>query len=102
MKKILLLFSFLLVITFVKGQNTPPPQAFKYQAIVRDNAGNTMNEIMVGFQITIKTNSCDGSPVYQEDFTVLTNNYGLVNLTSLSIEVSVNGNVMSTTPWTRD
>ena len=26
-------------------------------------------------------------------------NYGLVNLTSLSIEVSVNGNVISTTPW---
>ena len=80
MKKILILFSFSLIISFVKGQDSPPPQAFKYQAIVRDNAGNTMNGVMVGFQITVKTNSCDGSPVYQEDFTVITNSYGLVNL----------------------
>jgi hypothetical protein len=31
---------------------------------------------------------------------IMIQNYGLVNLTSLSIEVSVNGNIMYTTPWT--
>ena len=31
---------------------------------------------------------------------IMIQNYGLTNLTSLNIEVSVNGNIMSTTPWT--
>ena len=77
---VLFINSFFTVNSEFLGQDTSSPQAFKYQAIVRDNAGNTMNGILVGFQVTIKNNACDGSPVYQEVFTVLTNNYGLVNL----------------------
>ena len=81
MKKILLAFIVLLVGTTLFGQNTPPPQAFKYQAVVRDNAGQPMGGIDVSFQITIKEVSCSGTIVYQEEHVAIpTNDYGLVNL----------------------
>ena len=81
MKKILLAFIVLLVGTTLFGQNTPPPQAFKYQAVVRDNAGQPMGGIDVSFQITIKEVSCSGTIVYQEEHvSIPTNDYGLVNL----------------------
>ena len=43
-----------------------------------------------------ETLTCEGDLVPE----IMIQNYGLTNLTSLNIEVSVNGNIMSTTPWT--
>ncbi len=48
------------------------------------------------FAYSGETLTCEGDLIPE----IMIQNYGLVNLTSLSIEVSVNGNVMSTTPWT--
>lgn len=80
MRKILLSLSLIIISLITNGQTNTPPQAFKYQAVVRDNAGNPMGGIPVGFQVTIKSISCTGSPVYQEEFLANTNTYGLVNL----------------------
>ena len=62
------------------GQTSPPPEAFKYQAIVRNVDGEPQGGINVSFQVTLKEVSCTGTPVYQETFSVTTNDYGLVNL----------------------
>ena len=43
-----------------------------------------------------ETLTCEGNIVPE----IMIQNYGIVNLTSLTIQVSVNGNVVSTTPWT--
>jgi hypothetical protein len=48
------------------------------------------------FDYAGETLTCEGDLVPE----IMIQNYGLVNLTSLNIEVSVNGNIMSTTPWT--
>jgi hypothetical protein len=48
------------------------------------------------FTYSGETLTCEGDLVPE----IMIQNYGLVNLTSLNIEVSVNGNIMSTTPWT--
>ena len=48
------------------------------------------------FDYSGETLTCEGDLIPE----IMIQNYGLVNLTSLNIEVSVNGNIMSTTPWT--
>jgi len=47
------------------------------------------------FDYAGETLTCEGDLIPE----IMIQNYGLVNLTSLNIEVSVNGNIMSTTPW---
>ena len=60
----------------------PAPAIHLFDARIFDYAGETL--------------TCEGDLVPE----IMIQNYGLVNLTSLSIEVSVNGNIMYTTPWT--
>ncbi|MDA8858249.1 T9SS type A sorting domain-containing protein [Flavobacteriales bacterium] len=48
------------------------------------------------FDYAGETLTCEGDLVPE----IMIQNYGLVNLTSLSVDVLVNGNVISTTPWT--
>ena len=48
------------------------------------------------FDYAGETLTCEGDLTPE----IMIQNYGLTNLTSLNIEVSVNGNIMSTTPWT--
>ena len=80
MKRYLLLLTTIISAIAMYGQTSPPPEAFKYQAIVRDTRGEPQGGISVSFQVTIKEVSCTGTPVYQETFSVTTNDYGLVNL----------------------
>jgi len=56
------------------------PQSFKYQAVIRDNAGNIIEGQTVNVRITIKEGTSSGSTVYQETFTPTTNSYGLIFL----------------------
>lgn len=48
------------------------------------------------FDYAGETLTCEGDLIPE----IMIQNYGLTNLTSLNIDVSVNGNVVSTTPWT--
>ena len=60
----------------------PPPASDNNDARTFAYAGETL--------------TCEGNIVPE----IMIQNYGIVNLTSLTIQVSVNGNVVSTTPWT--
>ena len=56
------------------------PEAFKYQAVVRDAGGVILSNQAVGYQLTILQGSPSGTAVYTETFSPTTNGYGLVNL----------------------
>ncbi|MCD4682345.1 MAG: hypothetical protein K8R86_03595 [Bacteroidales bacterium] len=57
-----------------------PPQAFKYQAVVRNNSGEILQNQDVGVRISIHDVTAGGTIVYQETFSETTNDFGLVNL----------------------
>ena len=56
------------------------PQAFKYQAIAHDEAGNVLSICDIGLRVSIMKNGDDETPVYMETHQVQTNIYGLINL----------------------
>lgn len=77
MKKLMLLLSGLLVTSLLLAQ---APGAFKYQAVPRDGSGAIMANKTVSFRISILEGSATGLVVYVERHTVMTNEFGLVNL----------------------
>lgn len=77
MKNCIMTICFLI---FATGLFAQAPQAFKYQAVARDNSGNLIANQSVGFRISILQNSPTGTSVYSETHTVASNNLGLVNL----------------------
>jgi hypothetical protein len=77
MKKTLFTFLFALL---AAGLFAQAPQAFKYQAVARDNSGNLIANQSIGFRISILQNSPSGTAVYTETHNVASNNLGLVNL----------------------
>ena len=80
MKTITLLLSAILVsIATLFAQS---PEAFKYQAVVRDDAGELLVNTLVNFRMSIHQSSAGGTIIYQETFNdVLTNQFGLASLT---------------------
>ena len=77
MKKNALTFSFILTVAILMAQ---PPQAFKYQAVVRDSTGNILSNRNVSFLISILQGATSGIAVYSETQNATTNESGLVNL----------------------
>ncbi|MCF8403893.1 MAG: hypothetical protein K9H58_08110 [Bacteroidales bacterium] len=57
-----------------------PPQAFKYQAVVRDATGDIISNQTVNIRISIHNETPGGTIIYQETFSETTNQFGLVNL----------------------
>ena len=83
MKRNLLLFPALFIsfVLFAQAPHTPQaPQAFKYQAVVRNNTGNIISEQSVSIQIDILKGSSEGTSVYSETHLAETNASGLVSL----------------------
>jgi len=76
MKKIHLLILFMAIALCTIAQ---PPQAFKYQAVVRDNTGEILSNQVVGIRISIHDSIAGGTVVYQETHSDTTNQFGLVN-----------------------
>ncbi|MCD4744709.1 MAG: hypothetical protein K8R58_00240 [Bacteroidales bacterium] len=70
----------LLLLTITTSVFCQAPQAFKYQAVVRDNAGEILQNQAVGIRISIHNFIASGFIVYQETFADTTNQFGLVNL----------------------
>ena len=60
--------------------NAQAPQAIKYQAVARDNAGALVANEPVAVRFSILDNSGSGSVLYQERHTPTTNDYGLFSL----------------------
>lgn len=56
------------------------PQTFKYQAVVRDNAGEILANTSVSFRVSIHDATSTGSIVYQETHSIITNQFGLASL----------------------
>jgi len=79
MKKISLLFAIVLAVSILSAQT---PQGIKYQAVVRDNAGNVITNHNVSFRISILQGSEAGAAIYVETYSPVpqTNQFGLVNL----------------------
>ncbi len=74
------LFSFLMALlagTIVLAQ---VPQAFKYQAVVRDHLGNVLAQRDVTFKISIIEGTVTGAIVYSELHSKKSNDFGLVDL----------------------
>ena len=65
------------------------PDAFNYQAVVRDGEGDEIANTTVGLQISILQGSENSSPIYVESFSPETNSLGLI-----SVEVGM-GTVVS-------
>ncbi|MFH2142663.1 MAG: collagen-like protein, partial [Bacteroidota bacterium] len=86
MKKLIFLFLFVMIsiVSF-----TQSPQSFKYQSVIRDGSGLVIPNQLVSMRIGILEGSISGPVVYQEEHSVTTNDFGLVNL-----EIG-NGNVVS-------
>ena len=57
-----------------------PPQAFKYQAVVRNASGDIVANQPVGVQISIRNNDVAGPIIYQETHAANTNDFGLMTL----------------------
>jgi hypothetical protein len=57
-----------------------PPQAFNYQAIVRDGQGEPVKNQEVAVRIIINMDSTTGTRVYAENHLVTTNGFGNINL----------------------
>ncbi|MGC1243610.1 MAG: hypothetical protein WA874_18595 [Chryseosolibacter sp.] len=56
------------------------PEAFKYQAVLRDNSGNTLVNQFIGMKISIIPNEVTAQAIYIETFRVSTNQHGMVNI----------------------
>jgi len=103
MKKLILKIVVLLLFTFSLQLSTllaQAPQAFKYQAVVRDNAGNVLINHVVNFKISILKSSASGTAVYVETQKDTTNAFGLANL-KIGNGTFVSGN-FSTINWGND
>ena len=77
MKHVILSFFALLFLTF--SATAQAPQAFKYQAVVRDTAGQVLANQSVGLRIRL-TAADTSMTLYAETHTASTNAFGLVNL----------------------
>ncbi len=56
------------------------PQAFNYQAVVRDDAGTIVSDQVVGIKISILQGNVSGTVIYSETHAPTTNSLGLVTL----------------------
>jgi hypothetical protein len=70
----------LLVLAISASIFAQPPQAFKYQAVVRDATGEIISNQSVDIRISIHNETPVGEIIYQEIFQPTTNQFGLINL----------------------
>ncbi|MCK5169465.1 MAG: hypothetical protein KAQ75_06280, partial [Bacteroidales bacterium] len=79
MKKLrLILFILLAISNFLVFSQAP--EKFNYQAVIRNDAGELINNQNVSVRISIIDNTVDGDLLYSETHSETTNTYGLVNL----------------------
>jgi len=77
MKTFTLSFLFTLIGLAIFAQ---APKAFNYQLIVRNADGEILQNESVGIRISIHDDLAVGPIIYQEEFDVISNQFGLVNL----------------------
>jgi len=77
MKKFILIITIVLAYGSIYAQS---PQAFKYQAIARDNSGEVLINQLVSLKISLLQDAIDGTAVYVETYNTTSNDFGLINL----------------------
>jgi hypothetical protein len=97
MKRILL--SFVAIATIALTSFGQAPEAFKYQAVIRDGSSLILTNQAVGMQLMIRQGSVGGPAVYTETFAATTNGYGLVNL---EIGTGTTSDDFTTIDWAND
>lgn len=70
----------ILGIVFYSHSFAQSADAFKYQAVIRDNSGKVIVDSYVSFRISILSGSTFGDEVYAEKHLTQTDSYGMVNL----------------------
>jgi hypothetical protein len=80
MKKLLTKNLLLILLLFPVIGFGQAPEAFKYQAVIRDGGNLILTDQTVGMRLSIQQDSIGGTSVYTETFTSTSNGYGLVNL----------------------
>ena len=78
MKKLFLTSAICLLTSYMMFSQAP--QAFKYQAIARDAAGNPLASTLIGVRPNIHDGTPTGPVIYQESHTITTNSFGLFNI----------------------
>ena len=73
---VLIIFSTVLVLN-VFGQ---VPQSFNYQGVARDIDGAEISDKVIGVRLSIRNNSASGIVEYQEEHSLITNQFGLFSL----------------------
>ena len=74
------LYPLLFTLLLSAAAGAQAPQSFNYQAIVRDQTGNVVANRSIVLRIAVLNGSASGPTLYQESFTVTTNQFGLVNV----------------------
>jgi len=77
MKKLNLLFLFLIIIGSVTAQ---APQSFKYQAVARNDQGVAITNTTIGIQMSLISDNINGNVVYSETFSAESNGTGVFNV----------------------
>ncbi|HTF81138.1 MAG TPA: tail fiber protein [Cytophagales bacterium] len=89
-----LLVTYLCYISTVYAQS---PEAFKYQTVIRNAAGQILANQKVSLRLSILQSTSAGSPAYVETHSPTTNEFGLVNL-EIGKGTAVTGN-MANIAW---
>jgi hypothetical protein len=97
MKNFKRVFTMLIILLCIEQSFAQVPQMFNYQAVCRDSAGNIIANQAIDIRITIHNLSPGGASLYQETHSVVTNNFGLVNI-SVGDGTWVSGDFL-TIPW---
>ena len=93
MKKIIICFFFSLFVNSIYSQS---PNNFTYQSVVRDASGKLMSNKEISFRISILKSSQNGSSVYSEEHSVITNTNGLA---TMIIGKGLSADEMDTIDW---
>ncbi|UCG26950.1 MAG: hypothetical protein JSV24_08205 [Bacteroidales bacterium] len=89
-----ILWAFLLLTINLYSQ---APLKFNYQAVVRDDAGDLVSDLTIGIRISILQGSVEGTVVYSETHSPITDQFGLVTL-EIGTGTVVSGE-LSTVDW---
>lgn len=77
MKTLVLFLQMSLVSLWLMAQT---PNAFNYQAVVRNTSGDLMTNATIGVQVSLLEGSANGTVVYTETFNTVTSQFGGIDL----------------------
>ena len=89
-----LITSILFFLTGLSVTWAQSPLSFQYQAVVRDAAGDIVENQLVGIQITLHQSTANGVIVFQETHTPTTNEFGLITL-EIGAGSNISGSIMA-------